>query len=314
MNNIGAGTSVSVVIPVYNSSEILPMLVARLRPVLEACAAPYELILVNDGSADNSWEVICRLAAQHPWIRAFDLMRNYGQHNALLCGIRAARHDVIVTLDDDLQNPPEEIPVLLEQLDEQHDVVYGTPQVEQHGFWRDWASRLTKMALQGAMGAATARQVSAFRAFRRSVCAAFDGYSGPFVSIDILLTWGTTRFDSVRVQHTPRYAGKSNYTFGRLLRHALNMLTGFSTVPLQLASVVGFMFTLVGLLVFVFVVARYVIDGRVVPGFAFLASIIAIFSGIQLLILGIIGEYLARMYYRIMTRPSYAVRSSTDRR
>jgi len=235
-------------------------------------------------------------------------MRNYGQHNALLAGIREAQYPVIITMDDDLQNPPEEIPLLLAKLHEGYDVVYGTPAREQHGLSRDLASRVTKLALQSAMGAETARKVSAFRVFRTRVREAFANYQGPFVSIDVLLTWGTTRFAAVSVRHDPRRIGKSNYTFRKLVTHALNMMTGFSVLPLQLASLMGFGFALFGLLMLVYVLGRYLIQGGSVPGFPFLASTIAIFSGVQLLALGIIGEYLARMHFRMMERPTYVIR------
>jgi glycosyltransferase involved in cell wall biosynthesis len=302
--------SISVVVPVYNSQEILPELAARLSTVLAQLASRFELILVNDGSRDQSWEVIERLATEYDWVRGINLMRNYGQHNALLCGIRAAQYVLVVTIDDDLQNPPEEIPKLVAKLDEGYDVVYGTPKREQHGLWRDLASKFTKIALQSAMGSETARNVSAFRAFRGLVRNAFAAYQGPFVSIDVMLTWGTMRFAAVPVRHDPRQVGVSNYTFRKLVRHALNMMTGFSTLPLQLASVVGFGFTLFGLLLLVYVIGRYLIEGGSVPGFPFLASTIALFSGAQLFALGIIGEYLARMHFRIMDRPPYVVRAS----
>lgn len=299
---------VSVVVPVYNSEGTLGELVKRLEPVLRAIAGQYELILVNDGSRDNSWEVASQLSAQHHWIVAIDLMRNYGQHNALLCGIRAARGDTIVTMDDDLQNPPEEIPKLISKLEEGFDVIYGCPDRQQHGLWRNLASSATKLALQGAIGAKTARKVSAFRAFRSEVRRAFIDYRGAFVSIDTLLAWGTTKFGAVTVRHEPRKVGASNYTFRKLLAHSLNMMTGFSTLPLRLATYVGFGFTLVGLGVLMLVIVRYFTSGDGVPGFPFLASIIAIFSGAQLFALGIFGEYLARVYVRVTEAPPYIVR------
>ncbi len=240
-------------------------------------------------------------------------MRNYGQHNALLCGVRAANGDIVVTMDDDLQHPPEEIPALLSRLDEGYDVVYGTPLEEQHGFMRDFASLITKLALRRIMGAATAQNVSAFRVFRAPVREAFANYQGAHVSLDVLLTWGTGRFSAVRVRHDPRKAGGSNYTFGKLITIALNLMTGFSTLPLRIASIVGFAFTLFGIGILCYVLVRYVADGGSVPGFPFLASLTAIFSGAQLFALGIVGEYLARIYVRTMDRPTYAVRSTTDR-
>src|ERR1700720_2090112 len=148
-----ATPSLSVVIPVYNSQAILPELLESLGTALRQLSYRYEVILVNDGSRDGSWDEINRLTSVHSWIRGINLMRNYGQHNALLCGIRAARREIIVTMDDDLQNPPEEIPAMLAKLAEGYDVVYGTPLQESHGLFRDLASQITKLALQGAMGA-----------------------------------------------------------------------------------------------------------------------------------------------------------------
>ncbi len=301
-------SGVSVVVPVYRSEAILPELVPRLGNVLRKITANYQLVLVNDGSPDNSWEVMRQLQQQYAWVHGINLMRNYGQHNALLCGIRAASYDVIVTMDDDLQHPPEEIPKLLAMLAQGYDVVYGTPEREEHGFLRDVASVVTKIALQSAMGAEIARQVSAFRAFRTEVARAFSDYEASFVSIDVLLTWGTSRFAATPVHHEARKQGTSGYTLRKLVTHAMNMMTGFSTLPLQLASMVGFVFTLFGVTVLVYVVARYFIRGGSVPGFPFLASIIALFSGAQLFALGIIGEYLARMHFRSMQKPPYVVR------
>jgi undecaprenyl-phosphate 4-deoxy-4-formamido-L-arabinose transferase len=212
-------------------------------------------------------------------------------------------------MDDDLQHPPEEIPALLAKLHEGYDVVYGVPRQAEHGLWRNLASWVTKLVLQDSMGAATARQISAFRALRTSLRDAFSSYQSPLVSVDVLLTWGTTRFAAVPVRHDRRFAGRSNYTFQKLLTHAFSMMTGFSTLPLQLASYVGFAFTLFGFAVLLLVLGRYVIDDRVVAGFPFLASIIAIFSGAQLFALGVMGEYIARIHLRAMDRPTYAVRA-----
>jgi glycosyltransferase involved in cell wall biosynthesis len=303
---------ISVLVPVFNSELSLADLVARLHPVLCQTGEKFEALLVNDGSRDGSWDVIGRLSRSHDWVRGIDLMRNYGQHNALLCAIRAARFDKIVTLDDDLQNPPEEIPLLLDEIRKRADVAYGYPQQQQHGLLRDLASEITKLALQRAMGAQAARRVSAFRAFRTELRAAFAKYEGPFVSIDVLLTWATSNFVAVEVRHEPRKVGQSNYTVGKLITHALNMLTGFTTLPLQLASFCGFGLTAFGLVILVYVVGRYLMEGTSVPGFPFLASMIAIFSGAQLFALGIIGEYLARLHMRTIEKPAYTVRGEIE--
>ena len=303
--------ALSIVVPVYNSEASLEPLARRIQTSLGATLSPLELILVNDCSRDRSWEIIQKLQMHYPWVRGINLMRNYGQHNALLCGIRAARYPLTVTMDDDLQNPPEEVPKLVDKLNAENvDVVYGTPQRESHGVWRDLASVITKLVLKHAMGADTARNVSAFRCFRTALRDAFADYGSPYVSIDVLLTWGTRRFASVPVRNDARPYGTSNYTVRKLAVHAMNMMTGFSTLPLQLASLAGFGFMLFGLLVLAYVIGRFVIQGAVVPGFAFLASIVAIFSGTQLFALGVIGEYIARMHVRSMGQPSYVVKQA----
>jgi glycosyltransferase involved in cell wall biosynthesis len=153
-------SGISVIIPAYNSAEILPELITSLQSTMEGFLDSYELILINDASPDNTWAVIEQLTNEYNWIYGVDLMRNYGQHNALLCGIHAAQYDVIITMDDDLQHPPHEIPKLLNKLAEGYDVVYGIPEHEQHGLWRDFASRITKIGLRIAMGVDIARNVS----------------------------------------------------------------------------------------------------------------------------------------------------------
>jgi undecaprenyl-phosphate 4-deoxy-4-formamido-L-arabinose transferase len=311
-NNKLLTEGLSVVVPVYNSADTLQALIARLEGVLPGLSPTYEVILVNDGSRDRSWEAIQRMSKAHHWVRGINLMRNYGQHNALLCGLRAARYTVLVTIDDDLQNPPEEISKLLAELAKGFDVVYGTPHRQQQDLWRKLASYITRLALQSTMGVENARNVSAFRALHTQIREASTQYQSPFVILDVLLTWGATRFSAISVQHDARQSGVSNYTFRKLILHAINMMTGFTVLPLQLASLMGFTFALLGFFSLIYVVGRYLIQGGSIPGFPFLASTISIFSGVQLFALGIIGEYLARMHFRLMERPTYVVREETD--
>ena len=304
---------ISVVIPVYGSEKILDKLHARLVSVLEGNASQFEIIFVEDCGGDESWSVIAALAERDNRVKGIKLNRNFGQHNALLCGIREARFPVIVTMDDDLQHPPEEIPKLLAELDADCDVVYGTPRQERHGFLRDSASVLTKLILQNAMGAKAARSVSAFRAFRAPLREAFATYHSPVVSIDALLSWSTDRISATQVEHQSRAEeGSSGYNFFKLLNHAFNLMTSFTVLPLRIASVTGTIFLLFGVLILAWVLVGYLAAGdERVPGFAFLASMIAIFSGAQLFSLGIFGEYLARIHYKTMDQPSYVVKTIT---
>lgn len=303
--------SVSIVIPVYRAERTLPDLYEQLCAAMPGIAATFEIIFVEDCGGDGSWPIIANLAAVDARVRGIRMSRNFGQQNALLCGIRAARHDIIITMDDDLQHPVSEIPKLLAALGPDVDVVYGAPLAEPHGFLRNIASRLTKVALATAMGAETARNVSAFRVFRTRLREGFRDYRSPAVSIDVLLTWSTVRFAAVKVRHAPRTIGVSGFTVGRLIRHAMNLMTGFSTLPLQIASIIGFAFVLFGITILGIVLINFLVNGNAVPGFAFLASIIVIFSGAQLFALGVFGEYLARMHFRTMDRPVYVVHEST---
>lgn len=299
--------TISAIIPVYNSHNSLKALSVRICEVLKDHSDDFEIIFVNDGSRDASWRVICELADTNPCIKGINLMRNYGQHNALLAGIRAAQYDLIVTIDDDLQHPPEEIPKLLEKLDEGYDVVYGSAGEEKHSFSRNIASQITKLAFQSIMKVKVARKISAFRVFRTSLRNAFENYNAPRPSIDVLLSWATTHFSFVEVKHNERETGKSNYTFLKLISHALTMATGYSTMPLRFASILGFTFTLFGIFILAFVLVRCLIYGSPVAGFPFLASTISIFAGVQLFALGIIGEYIARMFTRMLDKPTYVV-------
>lgn len=300
----------SVVIPAYRSSATLPLLAERLDPVLRSLTSPFEVIIVDDGSRDDTWTTIVQLSQRFSWLRGRSLLRNFGQHNALLVGVRLARFDTIITMDDDLQHPPEEIIALLGALSPDLDVVYGAPKQEAHSLFRNFASVITKFTLQNAIGAKTARMVSAFRVFRTHTRAAFSDYNHPYVNIDVLLTWGTSRFGAIAVRRDVRATGESAYTISKLIRHTMNMLTGFSVIPLQIASIAGFLFTLFGMGILVYVVGRYLIMGTSVPGFPFLASMIALFSGVQLFALGMIGEYLARMHFRSMNKPAYSVKNA----
>ncbi len=309
MNSEIIPEGISVVIPVYNSAETLEELTTRLERVLPGLCQKFELIFVNDGSRDQSWEKINSLVSRYTWVHGFNLMRNYGQHNALLCGIRAASYPITVTMDDDLQHPPEEIHKLLEQLSQGNDVVYGVPAKMPHSWWRNAFSYLMKRFLFIAMGIKNVRDFAAFRAFRTQLRTAFTNYQNPNVILDVLLSWGTARFTTVVVDEIPRPFGRSNYNFFKLFQYTMVVLTGFSTLPLRIASLIGFLFTLFGIAIFLFVLVTYFIDGSV-PGFPFLTSIIVLFSGTQLFALGLIGEYLARIFDKSMDRPAYVIEST----
>ena len=311
MNSSPLVRGLSVVVPVYRGEHTLSALAERVEQTLANSGLPFELVLVDDCSPDGSWAAIEKLMARKPWIRGFRLMRNFGQHNAILAGVRQARFDRIATMDDDLQHPPEDLPRLLAKLDEGFDVVYGTPEKEKHGKFRDFSSVATKAVLKYALGVSVAREVASFRVFRTSLRDAFANYDNPTVYLDVLLTWATTSFASVSVRHQERADGTSGYTLGKLALHAVNMITSFSTLPLRIASLMGIATVAFGSVLLFYIVAQWMLGGNPVRGFTLLFSMLVIFSGVQLLSLGILGEYLARMYMRSMGRPPYVFHPSS---
>lgn len=299
---------VSIVVPVYNGANTIGELAERVAAAMGDDRA-WELIFVVDGSPDLSWHTVEALVDRYPKVIGIDMYRNFGQHNALLAGVRAARYDVIVTMDDDLQHRPETIGALVDALVDDVDLVFGVPIDEEHGIWRSSSSRVVKAAMAMTISSDMTRVSGAFRAFRTSIRDGFADVRDPYVSIDVLLSWVTTRYATVLLPMDQRNVGTSNYTFRRLVRHAANMITGYSTKPLRVVSWLGFALSLFGLLTLAFVVVRYFVSENDVPGFAFLASLISILAGAQLFGLGVIGEYLGRMHFRSMQRPSYVVRT-----
>jgi glycosyltransferase involved in cell wall biosynthesis len=296
--------NLSIVVPIYKGEMLIEPLVIQLSKTLPAFTENYEIILINDGSPDRSWSLIQSLTDKYPCVRGIGMMRNYGQHNATLCGVRMARYEVTVTMDQDLQHRPEDIPLLLAKLEEGYDVVYGAPKKLPQGFLRNLMTASIKQILAKVIGLPSVRNVSAFRAFRTSLREAFTNFQGPSLILDVLLSWGTTRFTSVPVNIAQ--AEKTSYNFRMLVRTAMLILIGYSTLPLRFASWIGFAMTIFGLGVFIYVLVVYFTAGSL-PGFPFLASIIALFSGAQLFALGIFGEYLARMFDRSMDRPTYVI-------
>ena len=305
--------ALSVIIPVYNSESSLQELVERIYNILSSNNNLFEIIMVNDGSDDCSWSVVKDLSEKHSFIKGINLMRNYGQHNAILAGIKHAQHGLIITLDDDLQHPPEEIPKLLERLDDGYDIVYGKPAKRNHMKWRNYSSTILRMILYVVLGAKFAKHTSAFRLFRSDLCRGFENFKDARLSIDVLLSWSAKNVTHVLVKHNARHFGKSQYTLPRLFLQAFNMLTGYSTLPLRIASALGLATSMLGLAMFLYVVIRRLLQTTYVPGFAFLASETALFAGLQLFAIGIIGEYLARLHFRTMGKPPYVIRSKTDK-
>jgi len=295
----------TILVPVFNSAHTIDQLGTRLDKVLREMQIRYEIIFIDDGSLDTSQNELCKVNLKFDHCKIICFTRNFGQHNALLCGLRAAQYGTIVTVDDDLQHPPEEIPKLVQKLSEGYDVVYGVSTEGQHGIVRNFLTRFVKLILNSVMQVKTATMISAFRAFRTDLRNGFTDFRGDCVSIDILLSWTTGNFGTVFVNLDSRAVGKTQYTFYKLFVHTMNVVTGYSTFPLRLVSLLGIVSALIGFTVFVYVVGGYLLRGSPVQGFTLLAGSVTLFSGVILLCIGLLGEYLGRVFFGVLGRPQY---------
>jgi len=299
--------ALSIVVPVYNSEALLPEVVRRSSAVArELVGEKFELVFVNDGSVDGSWATLEELAVQDPHVVAIDLSRNYGQHNALMCGFSKARGEFLATIDDDLQTPPEEIPKLYQAMVDDVDVVYGVYAKKQHDIFRNVGSWLVQKVYGQVFG--LRGQLSSFRLLRRRIAHAILAYNLSFTFIDGLLAWYTTRIVHVEVAHHERKTGRSGYSLRGLVLLAFNMLTNFSTVPLHLATAMGLLFSLMGFGAGAFFLIKKLVWSIPVEGYTSMIVAIAIFAGVQLLTLGILGEYIGRMHINVNRRPQFDVR------
>ena len=299
---------VSVVIPVYNAADTLRELIARLITVLERLGNQYELILVDDGSHDDSWRVLHDLQRSHPnQLVAIQLMRNFGQHNALMCGFRHAAGKYIVTMDDDLQHPPEEIPQLLNSIRERElDLVYGTYNEKKHNILRNLASALVSAFYRVVFNSTI--KASSFRVMTRELMESIFSYSLNFTFIDGLLAWNTQRIGEVRIDHCRSAIGRSSYSFRKLVILAFNMFTNFSLIPLQIMSAIGVIVAGGGFVTALYYLYQYLSAGIPVPGYASIIISVLVLGGLQLLALGTMGEYIGRLHLNVNRKPQYAVR------
>ena len=298
---------ISVVVPVYQAESHLSLFVKALSETMNQIGQEWEVILVDDCSPDTSWLTIVELSKDYPNTIGLRLSNNSGQHAALLAGIRQAKYSTTITMDDDLQHRPQDIPLLLAELRAGFDLVYATSKDEEHSAWRNLTSSTSKLILASAVGRQQAVILSAFRIFRTRLRDSWIDVNEPFVAIDVLLSWATNKVSSVEVTMNQRNFGVSGYTFRKLMKHFLNMATGYSVKPLRLVTYTGLLFSLGGFLVLGIIVIQRLTGQTHTPGFAFLASLITVVGGLQLFCLGILGEYLGRIHVRSTRRPAYTI-------
>lgn len=303
------GPTVSIVIPVYESATTLQTLLGRIKGILDQALVSHEVIFVDDGSQDNSWTVLQGLQKANPEsVTAIQLSRNFGQHNSLMCGFRHARGQFVLTMDDDLQNPPEEIPKLLNAIRaSSFDVVYGAPSRREQQRSRNAGSILVRWFYRYVFKSDV--HISSFRVIRGETVRNLLTYDLDFTFVDGLLAWQTNRIGSVEVEHHHRSTGQSGYRVGKLLTLAFNLFTNFSLIPLQVVSCVGFLSACGGIVTGAYYLLRYLTGNIGVPGYASTVIAILVLGGIQLLSLGVIGEYLGRVHLNLNRKPQYVERT-----
>lgn len=298
----------SIVIPVYGGKRFIREIVDRIVQ-LYARDRRIEIVLVDDAGPDDPWQELVRLQRDYPeHVTIIQLMRNFGQHNAVMCGLRHARGNYIVTMDDDGQHPPEEIGRLIRGLEETGaDIVYGIPRRRGHARWRNVGSAIVTAFYR--LVFRTRITPSAFRILRREVVASILPYDLNYTYVDGLLAWSTNRIAAVEVEHRPRSEGRSGYSLAKLIHLALNLFTNFSYLPLQMVSILGFAVAAFGVGMGTYYVIRYLTGTITVPGYASIIVAILVLGGLQMLALGIIGEYLGRVHLNINRKPQYVVRN-----
>jgi undecaprenyl-phosphate 4-deoxy-4-formamido-L-arabinose transferase len=302
---------ISVVIPVFNEEDNLRELGERLIRTLTAMGRPYEIIFVDDGSTDRSWQLLTDLNGQYPqYIRALQFHRNFGQHQAIFAGFQAARGRVMVTLDADLQNPPEEIPRLVAKLDEGYDTVGGWRENRQDSVFRRFPSQLVNYVMSRVTGVKLRDYGCMLRAYRREVVDSINQCQESSSFIPALANLFSHRVAEIPVGHAERERGTSKYGIIKLLRLNFDLMTGFSNLPIHMVGFMGVAIALLGLFFGLFLIIRRIFVGPEVGGLFTLFAILFVFVGLNTLGLAFIGEYVGRIYREVRGRPRYVVRQT----
>ncbi|SFB88713.1 dolichol-phosphate mannosyltransferase/undecaprenyl-phosphate 4-deoxy-4-formamido-L-arabinose transferase [Pseudomonas citronellolis] len=302
----------SVVVPVYGSELILRELHERLTETLKTQGKSYEIVFVDDCGPGSTWAILQSLAEKDSHTTAIQLMRNFGQGSATLCGMAHSRGQVVVTIDDDLQSAPEDIPLLLRGLESDVDVVMGVPAEKQHSLFRRLGSHLVNEMNALFLGKPRDLRFTSFRAIRRPVVDALLELRALNPVLGVMLSSVTRRIANVTVPHYPRRAGKSGYTLARLLRATMSNFIGQSVLPLRLLGVIGGFGIIFSVLFSVYLLCRYFLGGIAVPGWMTTTLLLLFLSGFNFFAFAVIGEYVLRILQRVNATPQYFVRRQTS--
>jgi glycosyltransferase involved in cell wall biosynthesis len=306
-----AAVDLSIVVPVYRSESVLHELVNQIRNVLEGSNYRFEVLLVNDCSPDGSWREIQNLATTFPFVRGISLRKNFGQHNATMAGLRFTRGSIIVIMDDDLQHPPASILSLAKQIESGADVCYTNYRGRKHVLWKRIGSKLNDRMATWLLKKPRGLYLSSFKAISKNVVDEILSYDGPYTYIDGLIIASTSSIKSIDIDHQTRWSGKGNYNIRRSLSLWLKMVMGTSIVPLRFATIAGFSFSLISALVFMYVVVVKLTDPQIQPGWTSLIATVLLIGGVQMFFLGIIGEYVGRIYIRLNRYPQFVIAKTT---
>lgn len=299
---------ISVIVPVFNEEENLPELYRRLTDTLTNLVKKYEIIFIDDGSSDDSLKKLCEFQKQDPNVTVIKLARNFGQHPAIVAGLHRVKGKGIVLIDADLQNPPEEIATLYQTFLTGIDVVYGIRAGREDAGWRRFGSSFVIWLTEKMLGIKVpSDMISGFRIIHRKVAKTLNNIREQQYDTSIMMLWLGFSHKGVVVRHDNRLAGESKYNLWKLLYLTLDMLIGFSDFPLRATSIAGSMLALASILLAIYIAVLRILGGVSVEGYASLFAGITFLAGIQLLFLGIIGEYIARIYREIKGRPYYVV-------
>lgn len=304
-------TSISVIIPVYNGAKTLQALVTELKAEL-AALFDLEIVLVNDGSSDNSAEVCLDISKKDANTKFINLSRNFGEHNAVMAGLNFCTGDAAVIIDDDFQNPPSEIIKLIDEIDKGYDIVYSYYSKKEHSFVRNLGSKFNNLVATILIGKPRELYLSSFKALSRFVIDELVKHGDPYPYIDGIILRITRHYSTVLVQHNPRQSGKSNYTLHKLISLWLNMFTNFSILPLRITTITGFLFAIIGFVGAVIFLLEKIQNPDLPVGWASIIISLFVISGVQLMGLGMIGEYLGRMFMRTNGKPQFVVRKAVN--